>query len=149
GRRGRWGYRPHHGEGTPAMTGVGLLGLGVGKGLNGVIDQPALEDPQIQNGLNALGHLLDHPEADNLYFLWTLERVGVLYGVKSIGQRDWYRYAVEKLLPKQREDGSWNLKGYPGSTTALDTCWALLILKRTNFVPELTRTLKSKSTLDR
>jgi hypothetical protein len=39
--------------------------------------------------------------------------------------------------------------GYHGSGTELDTFLALLILKRTNFVPELTRTLRGGLIRDR
>ena len=66
-----------------------------------------------------------------------------------IGEKDWYRHAVDTLLPHQKEDGHWHLGGYPGSNQEIDTCLALLILKRTNFVPELTRTLKGRLTLER
>ena len=66
-----------------------------------------------------------------------------------IGEKDWYRHAVDTLLPHQREDGHWHLGGYHGSNQELDTCFALLILKRTNLVPELTRTLKGRMTPER
>jgi hypothetical protein len=148
-KNGRWGYRSFSGDGTPAMTGVGLLGLGVGHGLSSPLARQATDDPQIQAGLTALGKLLHHEEAKNLYFLWTLERVGVLYSIPTIGERDWYRHAVETLLPQQRKEGSWEVGGYHGSGTELDTFLALLILKRTNFVPELTRTLRGGLIRDR
>src|SRR5262249_49768549 len=31
----------------------------------------------------------------NLYFMWSLERVAVLYDLATIGQKDWYRWGVE------------------------------------------------------
>jgi len=92
---GRWGYRPSEHEGTPAMTGVGLLGLGLRQGLSGTLNNPLLQEPQIQRGLAALGKMIGRHEANNLYFLWTLERVGVLYGLNYIHRR-------ERLVPPRR-----------------------------------------------
>jgi hypothetical protein len=89
-----------------------------------------------------LGKLVGERGTTNLYFLWTLERVGVLYNVREVGGRDWYRHAVDLLLERQRWDGAWDLRGYPGANVTIDTCLALLILKRANFTEELTRHLE-------
>ena len=62
----------------------------------------------------------------NAYFLWAVERVGVLYSLKTIGNKDWYRWGVRALLPNQRADGSWFGNGYSGSDAKLDTAMALL-----------------------
>ena len=53
----------------------------------------------------------------NLYFLWTLERVGVLYNRREIAGKDWYAWGAELLVDHQAEDGSWHHGGYPGSNT--------------------------------
>ena len=43
--------------------------------------------------------------------------------------------------PVQRDEGSWAQGGYHGATMTLDTCFALLFLKRANLASDLTRRL--------
>ena len=116
--------------------------------------QGSLLDPVIKNGMMALSTAIDHPAADkkngaqipvltqggkSYYFLWSLERVGVAYGLKSIGGKDWYGFGAEILIANQREDGSW--RGDFAACGA-DTCFALLFLKRVNLAKDLTATLQ-------
>src|SRR5438874_11690380 len=95
---------------TPSMTCVGLLGLAMGHGSapqdandwkgNRLKPGKTLnEDPAIQNGLKALGAYIGQPNTgpnkpamENLYFLWSVERVAMLYNLKTIGGKDWYRW---------------------------------------------------------
>jgi hypothetical protein len=161
---GAWKYRPGWANDTPAMTGVGLLGLAVGHGLDA--DKKTVKDRQIDKGLKALGKAIGKPlgasfrrnvrtngkgqlvrvgpprSPINLYLLWTVERVGVLYRVREMDDKDWYLWGVEQLLPSQAEDGSWFAGGYPGSTQPIDTCFALLFLKRANLTRDLTTRLE-------
>jgi hypothetical protein len=76
----------------------------------------------------------------NLYFLWSVERVGVLLNLKTIGGKDWYRWGVDLLLPAQKEDGSWVGRGN-GISPVIDTSMALLFLKRSDLLPDLRETL--------
>jgi len=106
-------------------------------------------DPAIARGLKKLGAFLDNPgkgrknaTMTDLYFLWSVERVGVLYQLKTIGNKDWYGWGVEMLLSHQKSNGSWFTASYPGSSTALDTSLALLFLKRVNFVQDLTENFR-------
>ena len=80
----------------------------------------------------------------NLYFLWTVECVGVLYNARTLGDKDWYRWGVELLLEAQHDNGSWHEGGYPGGeiSPTLDTCLALLFLRRANLASDLTRKLE-------
>jgi hypothetical protein len=70
----------------------------------------------------------------DVYFLWSVERVGVLFNVKKIGDRDWYAWGSEILLAQQKADGSWRER-FPGIP---DTCFALLFLKRANLIKDFT-----------
>jgi hypothetical protein len=70
----------------------------------------------------------------DLYFLWSVERVAVIFDLKKIGNKDWYDWGVDVILPNQKEDGSWRDR-FPGMP---DTCFALLFLKRANIVKDLT-----------
>jgi hypothetical protein len=154
---GSWGYLYGDAQGRPAMTCVGLLGLAVGHGLaRGPGDAAPgagkpVQDPRIVNGLVALSRDVGKPAGswrdlpmENLYFLWSVERVGVLYGLPTIGDSDWYRWGAEILVANQEKRGAWTRGGYHGSDPAIDTCLALLFLKRANFVADLTSKLPFK-----
>jgi len=78
----------------------------------------------------------------NLYFLWSVERVAMLYDLKTIGGKDWYGWGAQTLLPNQFADGHWQGGFYHGHSPHLDTCFALLFLKRSNLVPDLTENLR-------
>lgn len=149
---GSWGYlanKGNRGWGTPSMTGAGLLGLAVGHGLTAKKgDKARVDDPMVHRGLEALGQHIDQGNNNfrvqpmlNLYFLWTVERVGMLYGVKMIGGKDWYRWGAEQLVAQQR-NGAWHGRGYHGSTERIDTCLALLFLRRANLAADLTQRLQ-------
>jgi hypothetical protein len=73
------------------------------------------------------------------YFLWSLERVAVAYGLDSIGNSDWFAYGANQLLKSQGRDGAW-----PGSSDdgTANTSFALLFLSRSNLVRDLTTALK-------
>jgi hypothetical protein len=105
-------------------------------------------DPRILNGFLALSKHVGEPvgriEAipqHDLYFMWSLERVAVLYDLPTIGGKDWYRWGAEMLLANQKPFGNWQDGGYPGADPIIDTCLALLFLKRANLVTELTSKL--------
>ena len=147
---GSWGYLYKFGGGDPErppMTCVGLLGLAVGYGLAheaGVAPQGFVQDPRIVHGFAALtknvgtprGRMRDLP-MQNLYFLWSVERVGVLYNLRTIGTKDWYRWGAEILVANQQPAGHWDKGGYHGADVTIDTCLALLFLKRANLATDL------------
>jgi hypothetical protein len=82
------------------------------------------------------------------YFLWSVQRVGVLYDLDLIDGKDWYAWGCKKLLPEQKNDGSWTGGGvYVGENTMLNTCFALLFLKRANLVLDLTEKSQLLATL--
>jgi hypothetical protein len=154
---GAWGYAYRRGGGeggSPAMTGVGLIGLAVGHGL---ANEPKAKggptthrrrlakDERVVKGFAAFGNHIGVPTGrmrdlpqPSLYFMWTVERVGVLYKLKQIGKKDWYHWGAEILVANQRPDGAWDKGGYHGAVPAIDTCMALLFLKQANFTEDLT-----------
>jgi hypothetical protein len=75
------------------------------------------------------------------YFLWSLERVAVAYGLDTIGKRDWYAWGARALLATQQRDGSWRGACRLGEA---DTCFALLFLRRANLTKDLTAGLTGK-----
>jgi hypothetical protein len=155
---GSWSYGYRFGGGLqerPAMTCVGLLGLAVGLGIapptRAGNDQKPADLDRIRAGFAALSKDVGKPAGKwrnqpltDLYFLWSVERVGVLYSLPTIGENDWYRWGAEMLIANQQKRGFWNGGGYPGASSTLDTCLALLFLKRANFVADLTAKLHVK-----
>lgn len=163
-RPGGWSYKFGNPKPAGAMTCVGLLALAVGHGVEADRARAAkegtgvkVEDPAITSGLKALATYLDDPSdrkmlwgtdwtgpkgATNYYFLWSVERVGVLLGLETIGGRDWYAWGRDLLLRDQRKDGSWFGRG--SGNPIVDTCFALLFLKRSDLLPELRETLQAR-----
>ncbi len=70
----------------------------------------------------------------DFYFLWSLERVGVIFGIDKIGNIDWYAAGAEELLNNQHAGGDWG-RGARGNV--VDTSFALLFLSRSNLVRDL------------
>ncbi len=110
---------------------------------------PQAERPALQQRLDELDELLQRGKAmganrlihanahGDLYFIWSVERVAVLYGLRTIGGTDWYGWGVDILLPTQAADGKWT----DTHSSPVDTCFALLFLKRVNVAQDLTKAL--------
>ena len=64
----------------------------------------------------------------------------VAFDLKTIGGKDWYTWGSDVLLVNQAADGSWHGDNSP----TVDTCFALLFLKRSNLVTDLTARLKGR-----
>jgi hypothetical protein len=62
------------------------------------------------------------------YYLYALERLGMLYDTKTFGAHDWHAEGAEEILKAQASDGSWNKSS--GSNATWDTCFAILFLKK-------------------
>jgi hypothetical protein len=156
---GSWGYTEHSSERPDSMTCAGLLGLGVGQGIVRAPDArgDAPKDPQIEKGLRFLsrsvgrdtgprmgpGRILGVQSLGDLYYLWSLERVAVAYDLQTIGGKPWYPWGASMLVEHQHPDGSW-ADNFPGT---IDTCFALLFLKRANVARDLTARLKNLGNL--
>jgi len=59
------------------------------------------------------------------YYLYALERVGMISGLRNLGAHDWYREGAAFLVRSQRRDGSWGNSSY-------DTAFAVLFLAKGN-----------------
>jgi hypothetical protein len=156
---GGWGYmpdHPSHAHSTPSMTCAGLLCEAVGHALvpefqdpgqnNGKkVIRPAVQDPVVGRGLSFLGKAIGEPQRTdtklpiaNLYFLWSVERVALLYDLPRIEGKDWYGWGAQSLLKHQAADGSWPSAPFTGSDSHCNTCFALLFLQRINLARDLT-----------
>ena len=76
------------------------------------------------------------------YYLYALERAGLLTGNEKIGTHPWYADGARILLESQKPDGSWMLDDW--GTVTWDTCFAVLFLKRATrpLVPSTDRVLQ-------
>jgi DNA-directed RNA polymerase subunit RPC12/RpoP len=159
--QGGWNYRPNW-QTTPAMTAAALMGLALKHGLllpnrrDRGRNVTVHDDEIIHRGFLTLTGMLENYYAGfvfnqvpldklDLYCLWTVERVAVLYNLRTMGSLEWYPAGVQLLLPLQREDGSWSPKG----TTCLEessvaSSFALLFLKRSNLARDLTKRLNNE-----
>jgi hypothetical protein len=75
------------------------------------------------------------------YALWSVERVGVVYGLRTFDKRDWYEWGTRLILASESPQGGWAGKYQQGG---VDTCFALLFLQRSNLATDLTSTLRGK-----
>lgn len=109
----------------------------------------AMRKAAIDNALKSVGAVIQSAQAgqmqlkqfvglgDEYYTLWSIERVGMAYGLDTIGGIDWHQWGAGYLLPLQTEDGSWPQGTHGGVEVA--TSFAVLFLSKSNFVKDLTR----------
>jgi hypothetical protein len=161
---GTWGYadagRGQANTRLHSMTCAGLLGLAVGRGVSTAKvtekGKSLAEDPAVKKAMAYLAdNLVGRPalrtapgsgassilKADawgDLYCMWSLERVAMIFNTRKIGDKEWYPWGVEVLLPTQNADGQWS-ESFPG---VVDTSFALLFLKRVNLAKDLTSKLQ-------
>ncbi|MBN9521354.1 HEAT repeat domain-containing protein [bacterium] len=79
-------------------------------------------------------------EVQNLYFLWSLERVGVIYGVDRIGGIDWYAAGADYLVRIQDADGAWSRGSYGADVL---TPFAVLFLSKANLARDLSSRVRA------
>ncbi len=60
------------------------------------------------------------------YYLYGMERAGILARFRFMGKHDWYKAGADYLLNEQRSDGGW----YQQDDVQIDTAFAILFLKR-------------------
>jgi hypothetical protein len=79
------------------------------------------------------------------YYLYAIERVGMLYVTSTIGKHDWYNEGAKAILDAQRPDGSWLVSHFwvDPNRANWDTAFAILFLKRA------TRPLNDVASFDR
>ncbi|HVK15001.1 MAG TPA: hypothetical protein VM597_40050 [Gemmataceae bacterium] len=172
GADGGWTYSPHGGSSSPAMTCAGLIGLVVAHGAKlsteqardarpGADQEALLADPVVAGALKYVGMFVHaaanngpdpgagYPPKDlhtNLYFLWSLERVGMAFGLTKVGNVDWYEWGSRSLVQQQQPDGSWKDGGHAGPVSVENaTAFALLFLSRANAAQDLSARLTGRS----
>lgn len=110
-------------------------------------------DPPVVRGLEWLSKNFDvkkHPRqkahAFYTYYLYALERAGMLYGTEKFGPHEWYPAGANHLLDIQQADGRWQTNefeqyfGHPLN----QTCFAILFLRRGTAPLEVIKTGESQ-----
>jgi hypothetical protein len=131
---GSWYYVPVPPQaptpGYGSMTAAGITSLFIineQANKESTVCGAAPSNARIQKALEWLGEHFTvesnplHPSY-HYYYLYALERIGVLTGQKYIGGHDWYREGADYLVRHQQDDGNWN------DSSSLATEFALLFL---------------------
>ncbi len=79
----------------------------------------------------------------DMYFLWSLERVGVIYDVDKIGGIDWYDVGSTAIVRSQSPDGTWTVGGYGAD---VNTSFAVLFLCKSNLARDLSTKVQKNPT---
>lgn len=73
------------------------------------------------------------PVLFRFYWIYAIERVGMLFGTETIGRSKWYADGVKVLLAEQKVDGAW-IGGEKENASLggpiADTCFAILFLRK-------------------
>lgn len=165
---GGWSYSTvTGGSSSPAMTCAGLMGLAMGFGAKNLDSKAGrradpdeiAKDKAVEAGLKYVGDFIAAAGAlrgpggpgfqaneltSNLYFMWSLERVGMVYGLTTIGKVDWYDWGSKVLVASQQRDGSWRSDGFHSGSAENSTAFALLFLTKANLAEDLASSLKGK-----
>jgi VWFA-related protein len=147
---GRWGYRPGM-SGSDAMSCAGLMGLAMAAARPGLAERQTARargaalahDPAFVRALRAVAQdARSASHGSDIYYLWSLERVCVALGLRSLEGFDWYGRGAQILLDRQMDDGGWPPDRWgrlPGTNLAL------LFLRKANLAFELERVLRLAS----
>lgn len=115
------------------------------------IDDPPVESllahPVYKKGLERTGKFVEGiGNGSQKYFLWSVERIGVLLGLQKLGTVDWFAKGANALLATQQTDGSWKEGGHAGAPLVV-TSFSILFLRKANLGSDISRLLEGESPL--
>ncbi|KAF0242817.1 MAG: hypothetical protein FD180_3712 [Planctomycetota bacterium] len=140
-----WSYTPNSGDPKDQICSGGMTASGVcsliiiksqmkGNALfnkelaarveKGIFDGLAWIDANWTVSSNPGGH------RSHYYYLYGLERVGILGGIETIGGNAWYVQGAQYLVDHQNKDGHWDSGTELEPRDVFDSCFALLFLKK-------------------
>jgi hypothetical protein len=124
---GGWAYTPGQGPSYGSMSSAGLAGLHLaGARLDADFDAHVCgryrQDPALAAGINWFARNFsvntnppNHGQAYLYYYLYGLERVGMVSSRKYLGAHHWYREGAAELVRTQAPNGAWG----PGAAVPL------------------------------
>jgi len=125
---GGWGYRPGA-RPSGSMTAAAIASLHmVGNALYGPTKTcgQSTYDKRVAAGIQWLAQNFSVERnpggGHHYYYLYALERAGMITGLKYFGSHDWYREGASHLVRRQGANGSWG--------NEVDTAFALLFLAK-------------------
>jgi len=140
-----WAYTPNAGDSKDQQVSGGMTASGVcsliiiksqltGNPLFNK-DLQARVDKAIFDGLawiDANWTVTSNPggHRSHYYYLYGLERVGILGNIQLIGANAWYVQGAQHLVGAQKGDGHWDSGTELEPKDVLDSCFALLFLKK-------------------
>ncbi len=136
---------PDEGQATGGMTACGVCNLMVaryvlmkredklwqGRDQNAV--QQSIYDGCAWLDMNWTGYENPKKQRENvyhIYHMYCVERAFDLIGNNLLGKHPWYQEFAENLCGRQSDKGFWNSGSTLKPEEVLDTCFALLVLKR-------------------
>lgn len=169
---GGWNYNLDEKAGSgPSMTCAGLFCLTVAQaskikaaknkeaGTAPAADSPeatSVDDPPVKSllahpvfkkGLERTGQFVGGiGNGTPKYFLWSVERIGVLLGLQQLGSTDWFAKGATALLATQKSNGAWEETGHGGGPLVC-TSFAVLFLRKANLGSDISRLLEGESPL--
>jgi len=133
---GGWGYAPKRDRdlSTPTMTAAAIASICQIRHFTDIgIGTEMKQDKGLDSAWALLSRQYD-PGSQNLYYLYSLERVGLATGRKYINTQNWYKEGAAMILKTQRDDGSWQLNKEHFYATNINpnvyTAYSLLFLAR-------------------
>lgn len=116
---------------------------------------PGLKIATVEAGLTAVGNVIQSTpykpgeqlksfigHGNQFYLLWSIERVAMAFNLTTIGDVNWYDWAVSHLLPGQEGNGAWGTSS--GYGPIVNTSFAILVLTRANLISDLSGRMKDK-----
>jgi len=138
-----WGYYGSTFKGSyGAMTAGGLSSVCI---YDHLLGKPWTRDPLVEQAktwLTVNFSAAEHPQAARgwdgydggsfvYYYLYALERAGMMYGTETFGSHAWYPEGAKYILDSQNPDGSWKGRArIDENGPVADTCFAILFLRR-------------------
>ncbi len=105
-------------------------------------EKTLLDDPAFADALKKAGEFAASLSAGSpRYFMWSVERMGVVLGMEKFGETEWFKQGSTALIASQEMDGSWKNESW-GSTC--DTSFAILFLRKANLGSDISRLLSGE-----
>jgi len=142
GRNGGWGYRRRE-TSYGSMTAAGLASMYIcGQEMHAAANRPFTDgvytgcgkyrqNLTVAKGMQWMSTQFSVTQNPGqgarwyYYYMYGMERCGMIAGVQKFGRHDWYRQGAAALIKRQRVDGSWSRQSY-------DTAMGLLFLAKGN-----------------